>query len=89
MVFKSNTLRVSTFINVYYHSMDNESPINYQMRSMAGHARSIGRILFVMRREEDGDLRGEERERGGGEEERERFAIASTDPATTRVNPRN
>lgn len=29
LVFKSNTLRVSTFINVYYHSMDNESPINY------------------------------------------------------------
>ena len=29
LVFKSNTLRVSTFINVYYHSLDNESPINY------------------------------------------------------------
>lgn len=50
------------------------------MRSMAGHARSIGRILFVMRREEDGDLRGEERERGGGGRERE---------IRNRVNPRN
>lgn len=34
----------------------------------------------MMRREEDGDLRGEERERGGGGRERE---------IRNRVNPRN
>lgn len=40
LVFKSNTLRVSTFINVYYHSMDNESPINYHaINGRAGHRR--------------------------------------------------
>ena len=51
LVFKSNTLRVSTFINVYYHSLDNESPINYHVpingRAESTNESRIGSVAFI------------------------------------------
>lgn len=51
LVFKSNTLGVSTFINVYYHSLDNESPINYHapINGRADNESTTGRLAFRSR----------------------------------------